>query len=419
MSVLVISMPFYGLSQNNLESPQLSIQTQSYFHNPDTGTYLYRNAKVEWEGITVESTEINYHPEKHRLTAWGYVRVTEGSTVAVMDELEINVKNGNGIFRNAIIFDSSNKAYMTAEEVRRIGKNHFVAQTCTFTTCDPKSPAWQITGSEVNYYSQNFSSSQSTFLRVGNVPIFYFPYLAWPTVKRRQSGFLPPEYIIVRSSVRKWDLGYRIGIPYFWAIDPEQDLTITYDWVERRGPGLRLDYQYALTRGMRGEIKYQEFFERDARDPENESGSLSAEEIDSSELNPKRFKFEFNHNQQIDGQSRLITSALVYSDSQFQKEYELIDNPDPNTAQKLTANINRQFSNGSISLSATQTRVFSELALLNRSIDLTQVQHLPALSFQFRDTFWRSGRASLSPEISGSVVRYYSCLLYTSPSPRD
>ena len=407
MSVLVISMPFYGLSQNNLESPQLSIQTQSYFHNPDTGTYLYRNAKVEWEGITVESTEINYHPEKHRLTAWGYVRVTEGSTVAVMDELEINVKNGNGIFRNAIIFDSSNKAYMTAEEVRRIGKNHFVAQTCTFTTCDPKSPAWQITGSEVNYYSQNFSSSQSTFLRVGNVPIFYFPYLAWPTVKRRQSGFLPPEYIIVRSSVRKWDLGYRIGIPYFWAIDPEQDLTITYDWVERRGPGLRLDYQYALTRGMRGEIKYQEFFERDARDPENESGSLSAEEIDSSELNPKRFKFEFNHNQQIDGQSRLITSALVYSDSQFQKEYELIDNPDPNTAQKLTANINRQFSNGSISLSATQTRVFSELALLNRSIDLTQVQHLPALSFQFRDTFWRSGRASLSPEISGSVVRYY------------
>ena len=91
------------------------------------------------------------------------------------------------------------------------------------------------------------------------MPIFYFPYLAWPTVKRRQSGFLPPEYIIVRSSVRKWDLGYRIGIPYFWAIDPEQDLTITYDWVERRGPGLRLDYQYALTKGMRGEIKYQEF----------------------------------------------------------------------------------------------------------------------------------------------------------------
>jgi len=406
MSVLVITMTFYGHSQNNLESPKLSIQTQSYFHNPDTGTYLYRNAKVEWEGITVESTEINYHPGKQRLTAWGYVRVTEGSTVAVMDKLEINVKNGDGIFRNAIIFDSSNKAYMTADEVRRIGKNHFVAETCTFTTCDPKSPAWQITGSEVNYYSQNFSSSQRTFLRVGNLPIFYFPYLAWPTVKRRQSGFLPPEYIIVRSSVRKWDLGYRIGIPYFWAIDREQDLTLTYDWVERRGPGLRLDYQYALTKGMRGEIKYQEFFERDARDPENESGSLNAEEIDSSELNPKRFKFEFNHNQQIDGQSRLIASGLVYSDSQYQKEYELIEDSSL-IAQSFSVNVNRQFTKGSISLSANQNREFSEIALLNQNINSGPI-YFPAISFQFSDVFWRSGETTLSRGISGSATRWYT-----------
>ena len=296
---------------------------------------------------------------------------------------------------------------MTAEKVKRIGENHFLAHTCTFTTCNPKSPAWQITGSEVNYYSQNFSSSQRTFLKFGNVPIFYFPYLAWPTVKRRQSGFLPPEYNIVRSSLIKFDLGYRIGIPYFWAIDPEQDLTMTYDWVERRGPGLRLDYQYALTRGMRGEIKYQEFFERDARDPENESGNLNAEEIDSSELNPKRFKFEFNHNQQIDGQSRLITSALVYSDSQFQKEYELVEKPNPIIAQQVSANINRQFPKGSISLSAYQNREFAEMALLNKNINSGAI-YFPAISFQFSEVFWRSGETTLSRGISGSTTRWYT-----------
>ena len=313
--VFLICIPVQGFSQNDLDIPQLSIQTQSYFHNPETGTYLYRNAKVEWEGIIVESTEINYHPESHKLTASGYVRVTEGEIVAVMDELEINVKDGTGIFRDTIVYDASNKAYMTAKEVRRLGENHYVAEICTFTTCNPKSPAWQITGGKVNYYAQNFSSSHATTLRIGGVTAFYFPFISWPTVKRRQSGFLPPEYLIVRSSVRKWDLGYRFGIPYFWAIDPEQDLTLTYDWVERRGPGLRMDYQYALTEGMRGEIKYQQFFERDPRDPENESGSLSANEIESTDLRPKRFKFEFNHNLQLDDQSRLIFSALAYSDS--------------------------------------------------------------------------------------------------------
>ncbi|RTZ82150.1 MAG: LPS-assembly protein LptD, partial [SAR324 cluster bacterium] len=103
-----VSLPIQVFSQNDLDIPQLSIKTQSYFHNPDTGTFVYRNAKVEWEGITVESTEIHYHPETNRLTAKGYVRVTEGEIVAVMDELEINVKDGTGIFRDTIVYDASN-----------------------------------------------------------------------------------------------------------------------------------------------------------------------------------------------------------------------------------------------------------------------------------------------------------------------
>jgi lipopolysaccharide assembly outer membrane protein LptD (OstA) len=172
---LLVFIPVQVYAQDGLDIPQLSIQTQSYLHNPEAGTYLYRNAKVEWEGISVESTEILYHPEKNTLTAKGYVRVTEGEIIAVMDELEINIKDGTGIFINTIFYDASSKAYMTAKEVRRVGKNEYTAKTCTFTTCNPKSPAWQITGSEVNYYSQNFSSSRSSTLRVGGVPVFYFP----------------------------------------------------------------------------------------------------------------------------------------------------------------------------------------------------------------------------------------------------
>ena len=69
LMLYIFSLPVQVFSQNDLEIPQLSIKTQSYFHNPDTGTFFYRNAKVEWEGITVESTEIHYHPKTNRLTA--------------------------------------------------------------------------------------------------------------------------------------------------------------------------------------------------------------------------------------------------------------------------------------------------------------------------------------------------------------
>ena len=399
--VTIFSEPTNVIGQNNIEIPKLSIQTQSYLHNPKEGTYLYRNAKVEWEEISVEGTEIIFNPGTNKIHAKGYVRVTEGDTIAVMDELIINIKDNSGVFKNTIVYDARSNAYMTADEVRRIAKNHYVASNCTFTTCNPKSPAWEITGSKVNYFSQNFSSSTNSTLNLNGIPVFYFPYLAWPTVKQRQSGFLPPEYMIVRSSLKKWDLGYRIGIPYFWAIDPEHDLTFVYDWVERRGPGIRLDYQYAWKKGTRGEIKYQRFFERDKRDPENESGRLNPDQIDVSELKPERFKFNINHNQMLDSQSRLIISGTVYSDSQFSKEYELSEDSNPNSAQEMFINLNRQFPNGSVTIAANQTRIFEELALLNRNIDNSHIQYLPAFSFRYGDTFWRTGETSFSRSISG------------------
>ena len=61
MLALLVFITVQGYAQNELDVPQLSIQTQSYLHNLEAGTYLYRNAKVEWDGISVESTEILYH----------------------------------------------------------------------------------------------------------------------------------------------------------------------------------------------------------------------------------------------------------------------------------------------------------------------------------------------------------------------
>ena len=95
---------------------------------------------------------------------------------------------------------------------------------------------------------------------------------------------------------------------------------------------------------------------------------------------------------------------MAYSDSQFQKEYELVESPSL-TAQNLSASINRQFSKGSVTLSATQIRKFGELALLNRKI-ASQTQNSPVFTFQFSDIFWRSGETTLSRGISGSIVRW-------------
>ena len=83
-------------------------------------------------------------------------------------------------------------------------------------------------------------------LKIKGIPVFYFPFLAWPTTSSRKSGFLAPEFGQDTSNAEKFDLGYRIGIPFFWDFDPEHDLTLKYEWVEKRGFGLHGEYQYAF-----------------------------------------------------------------------------------------------------------------------------------------------------------------------------
>ena len=94
--------------------------------------------------------------------------------------------------------------------------------------------------------------------------------------------------------------------------------------------------RYAFDEGMFGQLQYQKYFEREARNPENESGILSADNVSESELNPERFKLVYNHNQRLDERSRLIVSNTNYSDGQYEKVYERNKNPSL-TAHKFSA----------------------------------------------------------------------------------
>ena len=166
-----------------------------------------------------------------------------------------------------------------------------------------------------------------------------------------------------------------------------------------------MDYQYAFSENLRGEVKFLRYFERDPRNPQTESGQLAPEDVNPNNLRPERYKLILNHNQQLDERSRLIVSGLVYSDSQFQREYEGVRNPEPNYAQSITGSVNYQYDSGSVTLSASQEKVFQEIALLNWATDPTRIQRLPALSFQFSEQPFRT--VDLTTSTAGSLVRYF------------
>jgi LPS-assembly protein len=122
----------------------------------------------------------------------------------------------------------------------------------SYSTCPPTSLAWQVKAShiELNKEAGRGSATHAKIL-VNGVPIFYAPYLSFPIDARRKSGFLWP---IMGISDDK--LGPNFGLPYYWNMAPNYDMTITPAYLSKRSAKLSDLFRY-LSPNTRGELNLE------------------------------------------------------------------------------------------------------------------------------------------------------------------
>ena len=404
--VMLMGLALFSMPVRAQLPDRVQIRASGYTLDPATNTLRYQDAIVTYGDLTIEGELLTYDPSQRLITAEGLVRITEGDTIVAGEHLTFNLADRTAIIEQAQLFDLRQGTRLTADRIKRVSGTHFQAENCTFTTCDPKAPFWVVEGSTVDYHLENFASATNTLVRIRGVPVFYSPFMAWPTVRKRKSGILPPKLRFTDSSARRYNLGLRFALPYFWAVDPEHDLTVTPESVENRGSGLKLDYHYAYTQGMRGSLTVQRYFEQIRRNAAEESGGRSVSSVTDAELRPQRFKLAATHSQQLDPRSRLSLSGLAYSDSQFQREYENARSQSKKVAQSFALSVNRQFPSGSATLATTHERVFKEIALLNPELDKTWVQEQPALRYQFGKKLGSYGVTEWESSVGGALIHY-------------
>ena len=404
--IALISVLFLGTIVIPLVTAQglseLKIETQTYYLEDQT--YVAENATLTWADITLEAGKVRFNLENRSLVASDFVRFTDSRIIAIVDRLEIDLNTQQGIFYNVTLYDATTQTFLTAKEAHKTGKLQFVAKQCSITTCDPQNPVWKIEGAQVNYHGENFSSAQGVNLLIKGIPVFYFPFLFWPTVSKRQSGFLAPSYQVISSTEEKFNLGFKFQIPYFWSIAQDQNLTMMADLIENRGVGIGIQYEYAFKNNLRGEWNFWAIRENYRRDPAQEGGRLKAADIPDSQLQPPRYKLQFNHSQSWGEQTQFFFSGQIFSDSQFQREYEQVREPNPNYFQDLKLSLSYQFELGNINFLIDRELVYEEVALLNRNLIETRVQRLPEIFFNYSDNPFQ---IPLTFELNGVVTRFY------------
>ena len=117
-----------------------------------------------------------------------------------------------------------------------------------FTTCPAGNADWELRAASIDI-DQQTQQGRGRNVRVDlkGIPILYTPVITFPVGDARKSGFLFPSFGNSDKS------GFELGVPYYFNLAPNYDLTLTPFLLSRRGFGLGAEFRY-LTGRSRGKF---------------------------------------------------------------------------------------------------------------------------------------------------------------------
>jgi LPS-assembly protein len=192
---------------------------------------------------------VEYNPDTGEAVALGRVIFYDGQERLAGERVDYNVRTGTGIVHDGQAF-SAPYYYIAGERMERIGEGVYRVRRGVFNTCEADEPAWSIRLGEATADVNDTVTGRNASFWVRNIPLIpWFPYFAAAIRKERESGFLFPT---VGFSTRR---GFMLNLPFFWAIDDSQDLTLAARLYSERGLGLDGNYRYLLAERNRGSLR--------------------------------------------------------------------------------------------------------------------------------------------------------------------
>lgn len=207
------------------------------------------SVEVFYRGIRLTATRLVYDRTTDRLVIEGPIRIDDGTgNVITADEAELSADLREGILRSARLV-LGDQLQIAANELQRVDgrfarMTRVVASSCRICAGETV-PLWEIrAGSVVQDDLRQRLYFEDASLRVVGVPVAVLPRLRIPAVGvERATGFLVPS--VVTSSV----LGNGLKLPYFIALAPDRDLTLTPFVTNEDGKTLGLRYRQVWADG--------------------------------------------------------------------------------------------------------------------------------------------------------------------------
>jgi LPS-assembly protein len=235
-----------------LPTPMVEFEADQleYDENKDVITAT-GNVLVRREGRRLTADRVVYDRRSGRVSASGNVLLdSDDGSRAVADDFELTDTLRDGAIDNLLVVMADGSRLAAKTGVRENGLS--TLNRATYSPCKvvddagcPQKPVWQLKAVRVVHdpvRGRVFYTGAR--LEMFGVPVLALPKLSHPDgFDRNQSGLLSPDIRFTR------ELGGELRIPYYWAIAPDRDLTVTGNIYTNVAPLVGLQYRQLLKGG--------------------------------------------------------------------------------------------------------------------------------------------------------------------------
>jgi len=371
------------------------VQSENMYGRPERDVHFETNVEVVKGSTTLTADKATYLYLEDEFDAQGNVRIVKEGDCFNSDSARLQLDSSVGNVFQADYHLLESNAQGKAKKIDFLDAERSIVHEGTYSTCNGVDPDWYLRADTLNLDSGlDTGVAGKSVLYFMGTPILATPTLTFPLSGARHSGFLPPT---IGASTTG---GAEFGVPYYYNIAPNRDLTLYPKIISRRGLQLGADVRYL------GDTYH---------------GETTLEGLDDDKLtNTSRYALTSTHQQQLTPTWNLNWDINIASDDNYPSDFS---NSITKTSQRLLPrNISATYSGSfwNLNFLASNYQVLQDVtAPITRPYDrLPQIQYhaeqhdvmgfdwsLDTILTRFwHPSFVRGDRLVINPQVSLPLV---------------
>ncbi|HMA29045.1 MAG TPA: LPS assembly protein LptD, partial [Thermoanaerobaculia bacterium] len=204
---------------------------------------------IEYQDLKLTARSVHGSLKKKTVVAEGDVTFEQGASSMRGARLELDLVEKTGVLTDGRM-DLEGGLHLKGVTLAKVGPRTFSLTDGVVTSCEGENPAWKFKVRSGSVTLEEFARLRNVTFLMGGVPLLWTPYLIWPALRERASGFLIPG--LGYNSNR----GGYFGVSYYWAINRSADATFSGDFYTKRYYGLGAEVRARPSDGTRFEGTY-------------------------------------------------------------------------------------------------------------------------------------------------------------------